>query len=351
MKISIGTIVQWYEIKLFPLYIESLNKAIEHAYNELGMDLRIYIDIKLAMNIDLEKPINNSDISDIYNEWLKITNTIESPNIQILAGTMPYGLMSGMSTVVSLEQCTVADYRRWFNSTYSKISDVLIWGETDMLAPKTMFTDIYQLHQYTSQESISCWIATFGSCKMWDVSWQRLEHAEFEGKQFIENDTENWWSLKYNMTLDEMNEINERNAEKSRELYVFPQNIPRKFNGCGLVISSEIILQGMNIPENIFFVHEDTAFMNIINRQMSISTPITQFVFKNVLLVHNRKHPLKRTGILDEESIPDSDVGAKRKTHAWYPIANEMCWNNANNIGNTMWYSYSWRDVFEQIEN
>lgn len=351
MKIAIGTIVQWYEIKLFPLYIESLNKAIKHAYDVLGMDLQIYVDIKLARNTDLEKPTTEMiDADDIIFEWFQITKTIESPNVQILEGNIPAGLMSGISTIVSLEQCTVAGYRRWFNSTYSKITDVLIWGETDMLAPKTMFTNIYQLHQYTSQESISCWVATFGSCKMWDVSWQRLEHVDFEDKPFIENDTENWWSLKYNMTLAEMDEINERNIEKANELYIFPPNIPRKFNGCGLVISSEIILQGMNIPENIFFVHEDTAFMNIINRQTQMNTPtIPQFVFKNVLLVHNRKHPLKRIGIMDEESIPDSDVGAKRKTHAWYPIANRMCWDNVNNIGNISWNSYSWKDVFESI--
>ena len=137
MKIAIGTIVQWYEIKLFPLYIESLNKAIKHAYDVLGMDLQIYVDIKLARNTDLEKPTTEMiDADDIIFEWFQITKTIESPNVQILEGNIPAGLMSGISTIVSLEQCTVAGYRRWFNSTYSKITDVLIWGETDMLAPK-----------------------------------------------------------------------------------------------------------------------------------------------------------------------------------------------------------------------
>ena len=38
---------------------------------------------------------------------------------------------------------------------------------------------------------------------------------------------------------------------------------PHKFNGCGLVISSEVIKSGVNIPKSVFFVHEDTAFMHI----------------------------------------------------------------------------------------
>ena len=41
-----------------------------------------------------------------------------------------------------------------------------------------------------------------------------------------------------------------------------------KFNGCGLVISSDLIKAGVNIPRSVFFVHEDTAFQNIFTRLM-----------------------------------------------------------------------------------
>ena len=82
---------------------------------------------------------------------------------------------------------------------------------------------------------------------------------------------------------------------------------PFKFNGCGLVISSDVIKVGVNIPKSDFFIHEDTAFMFSLTK--TLSNEIPQFVFKNILLVHNRKHPKKRSCILgesDENYIDDN---------------------------------------------
>ena len=88
---------------------------------------------------------------------------------------------------------------------------------------------------------------------MWDDTWKPLEHPDFTVKPFIENDYDNWWSLKYTMTKDEMNKINDKTEEL--EVITLPQH---KFNGCGLVISSEVIRAGVNIPRSVFFVHEDS---------------------------------------------------------------------------------------------
>ena len=52
-----------------------------------------------------------------------------------------------------------------------------------------------------------------------------------------------------------MNKIN----NKIEELDVRTVN-SYKFNGCGLVISSDVIKNGVNIPKSTFFIHEDTAF-------------------------------------------------------------------------------------------
>ena len=94
---------------------------------------------------------------------------------------------------------------------------------------------------------------------MWDESWKVLEHPDFTEKPFIEDDYDNWWSLKYTMNIDEMNKINEKVEELDvRTLDQF------KFNGCGLVISSDVIKAGVNIPKSSFFVHEDTAFQNML---------------------------------------------------------------------------------------
>jgi hypothetical protein len=139
------------------------------------------------------------------------------------------------------------------------------------------------------------------------------------------------------MSADEMYEIN----EKVEDLDVRVLN-EFKFNGCGLVISSEIIKAGVNIPRSVFFVHEDTAFQNVMIRLFGNSIP--QYVIKNVLLVHNRNHPKKRMYIRGERE--DGTMNEKRRSNDWYVKANQMCEHNAYNLFNQS-KTYTWNDVFE----
>jgi hypothetical protein len=109
-----------------------------------------------------------------------------------------------------------------------------------------------------------------------------------------------------------------------------------------LVISSEVIKSGVNIPNSVFFIHEDTALMVMTNK---ILGDIPQYHFKNILIVHNRKHPNKRKFIKGEESYSDSELDKKRKTHNWYVTANRMCLDNCYNLFNPMYKSFTWEDV------
>ena len=112
----------------------------------------------------------------------------------------------------------------------------------------------------------------------------------------------------------------------------------------GIIISSEVIKSGVNIPRSAFFVHEDTAFLNSMIKMFGGSIP--QYIIKNVLLVHNRKHPEKRNYILGEDGIDKANVGGKRLTHEWYKKANKMCEHNAYNMFNQS-KTYTWKDVFK----
>ena len=170
---------------------------------------------------------------------------------------------------------------------------------------------------------------------MWDDTWKPLEHPDFTVKPFIENDYNNWWSLKYTMTKDEMNKINSKTEEL--EVITLPQH---KFNGCGLVISSEVIRAGVNIPRSVFFVHEDSAFMWMTNKVLG---NIPQYVIKNILLVHNRNHPDKRMYIEGERK--DGTMNEKRRSNEWYVKANKMCEQNYMNLFNPNYKSFSWKDV------
>jgi len=313
-KFAIGCLVQWYEIEIIEEYIISLKKSLKNIKNNKN----IIIDFTFVKNQDLEK-INKSEMSmDMIQE--KFINIIES-------------FPQDINWRVTDELVTIADYRRWFNDYYCEKVDVLMWGESDSLLPKQTFEILDNLHQAVEKDTPK-YLGFFGTCKMWDDSWKQIEHDDFTDKPFIEGDIENWWSLRYTMSKDEMNDIN----DKTNELEVSVAS-PHKFNGCGLVISSEVIKAGVNIPESVFFVHEDSAFMQMTNKVLG---NIPQYVIKNVLLVHNRKHPDKRKYIKGEEG-PEGG----RRSHEWYMKANRMCEQNYINLFNPNYKSYTWEDVWK----
>jgi hypothetical protein len=213
---------------------------------------------------------------------------------------------------------------------------VLVWGESDMLVPNPMFIVLDSIHQLQSNETPK-YIATFAGCKMWDESWKELEHPEFTN--FNHSDSkEDWWSLNYDMSIEEMNSFNDKITELDVRVVQ-----PHKYNGCGLVISSEVIKSGVNIPKSAFFVHEDTAMMLMTQKVLG---DIPQYHFKNILMVHNRKHKDKRNYIVGETG---NTIGQKRNSNKWYTVANQMCEQNVYNMFNSQYKSFTWEDVWKSI--
>tara|TARA_Y100000310_G_scaffold67274_1_gene62558 strand:- start:55 stop:582 length:528 start_codon:yes stop_codon:yes gene_type:complete len=173
---------------------------------------------------------------------------------------------------------------------------------------------------------------------MWDESWKSIEHVDFTDKPFINDDEDNWWSIRYTMTIDEMNKFNDKVDEL--DIVTLPEH---KFNGCGFVISAEAVKAGVNIPKGTFFI-DDTALWHMAKK---VLPDMPQYHFRNVLIVHNRKHPNKRSYILNEGDIDYIDD--KRKSTDWYNIANEFCKINDANIFNPSHKFYTWDDVWKKI--
>ena len=217
-----------------------------------------------------------------------------------------------------------------------------MWGESDSLIPRQTFQILDNLHS-SVKEKTPKYVSFFSTCKMWDESWEVLEHPEFTVKPFIDMDTvdtENWWSLRYNMNIDEMNAFNDKVEEL--DIRVINQY---KFNGCGLVISADVIKSGVNIPKSAFFIHEDTAFM--LQLQRLFGGEIPQYVIKNILLVHNRKHTKKRFYVEGEDGVVPGDVSGGRLRHDWYKRASDMSHHNTYNMFNQS-KIYTWKDVFDE---
>jgi len=314
-KFAIGCLVQWYEINVLEEYIETLMEAVdEYGKENVEIDI-LFVTNQQLEQIDDRKATMLGLLNKFYFQCKKLNKLNYNCNIE------------ETNTLV-----TIADYRREFNNTYCTEVDVLVWGEADMLVPKQAFTVLDTLHQRVQPK----YIATFGICKMWDNTWKPLEHPDFTDKPFIENDYDNWWSLKYTMTKKEMNEINAK-VERP-ELRMITDH---KFNGCGLVISSEVIKAGVTIPQSVFFVHEDTAFMLMLKKLLK-DTP--QYIIANILNVHNRNHPEKRKFIKGETG---GTLNQKRRSNEWYVKANKYSEENCYNIFNPNHKSKTWEDVWK----
>ena len=323
-KFAIGCLVQWYEIQIIHEYIDSLVDAIEHAGNKKN----IILNFEFIKGQQLEKFDGPpKEFEDLCSKFIKIIEDLKSKDYNV-------DLKFHKDKIYS-----IADHRREFNNNYCEKVDVLIWGETDALLPKQMFVVLDSLHQQVKDKTPK-YLGFFGGCKMWDDSWKSLEHPDFTDKPFTEGDTKNWWSLRYTMNKDEMNAINDKTTEL--DVQVLPQH---KFNGCGLVISSEVIKAGANIPKGMFFVHEDSSFMFMTNK---ILGNIPQYVIKNILLVHNRKHPKKRYKVKGEADIDPTDTGMLRRQHPWYQKAYDGSSANLSNLFNPNFKFFSWKDVFKK---
>ena len=307
-KFASGCLIQWYEADIVDEYLSTLRAAIN------SYDGEVAVDIIVSLNEDLEKCISDEALD-------------------LCLRTISYSISKNkFENTTTYDLITIADYRRTFNTIYCDTADLLIWGEADMLVPIQMFQALDNLHQNVITPK---YIATFGICKMWDDSWKPLEHVKFTDKPFIENDYDNWWSLKYTMDAKEMNAINDISELDVHLLQT------HKFNGCGLVISSEIIRAGVNIPKSVFFVHEDTAFMLMIQKVLG---DIPQYHFKNILAVHNRNHPNKRKYVQGESG---DTLNKKRRSNDWYVKANSFSEQNCYNLFNPNYKSFTWSDVWK----
>ena len=326
---AIGCLIQWYEIELIEEYLQSVKNAVDVVDNKENVIIDLYFNCSQELEKVDEGQITISDIKHKYRDIIKK-----------LFGDLEYGGYNIHSYIndVSNSMYTIADYRRDFNDKYCIKVDVLMWGESDSLIPRQTFQILDNLHT-SVKENTPKYVSFFGTCKMWEESWLPIEHTEFTDKPFVDGDTENWWSLRYNMNIDEMNSFN----DKIEDLDIRSIN-QYKFNGCGLVISSDLVKSGVNIPKSSFFIHEDTAFM--LQLQQMFQGSIPQYVVKNILLVHNRKHTKKRSYIKGE--LKSDDVSGGRLRHDWYKKASDMSHHNCYNMFNQS-KTYNWNDVFGDV--
>ena len=285
-KYVVGTNVMWFEIEMYEDFIEGLINLLD---NDIENKENVMIDLCLNLSQHLEK----LDVSKITED--KIIDKFYTGVDRI----KELGYEVNTFQVERDEFYFHADYRRDLNYNYCKIVDYVMWGETDCFFPKEAFEALENLYTYTNEEGIHKYIACFADRKMWDSSWDDTVHTDYVDIEFVDDDKQhlNLNQSKSQLPIETMNEINSTIDELDIRVINYP-----KLDGSCLVISSDLIKFGVNIPSCM--IYNDDHGLSIMSQKL-MGQNYKQFVFKNLLKVHARRHPKKRLYVL-EENNPNS---------------------------------------------
>ena len=316
-KYIIGTHIMFYEIDMVGEHIDSIINAVQNIDNPENVTVKLLLNkSEYFERINIEQ-LTDKQLTDKYND--------------LISRLSHSGVTLDCNTYSDNKPLTMVDFRRDLNYYGCRDNDFVIWGESDCLIPPETFQTLEQLKEYTNSQNIHRYITTFAVRKMWDDSWKPLEHPEMTDKPLHPRTLPDGslnpvafsepYSISYTMSIEEMNDINDR-ADGAEILTL---NAP-KFDGSGLIISSDLIKAGANIPLGIFgLAAEDTAFM--YSCLQVLGNNYKQFIIKNILKVHNRQHPKKRRYALD---MVEEQESTQRIKGDWYNKLRDMNKKNLN---------------------
>ena len=282
-KYVIGTHIMWFEIEMYKDFIDGLVNLLETVENKEN----VTIDLCLNLSQNLEKiDYNQITDSDILEKFKKGVWELTELGCDVVY------------TVHTQEDGFYlhADYRRDLNYRYCKKVDYVMWGETDSFFPREAFQSLESLSQYTDEQNIHRYIMCFADRKMWDDSWNPTVHVDYENLEYIDDENHHLHKTqaKSQLSIKEMNEINSKVEDFDFRSINYP-----KIDGSCLVISSDLIKSGVNIP--LCLIYNDDEGLAISAQQLCGQNFI-QFICKNLLKVHARRHPQKRLYVLNEDN-------------------------------------------------
>ena len=289
-KYVIGTHIMWFEIEMFKDFVEGLVNLLETVENKEN----VTVDLCFNLSEKLEK----IDKNKIKKHELLIKFKKGVAEIESLGFVVEHNVCDGDDFYFH------ADYRRDLNYNYCKKVDYVMWGETDSFFPKEAFQAIETLSEYTKEQNLHKYLLSFADRKMWDSSWDPLVHTDYEHLEFIDDDKGhlNPNQAKSQISIKKMNEIN----AKSKEFNFTYINRP-KISGACLVLSSDLIKFGVNIP--LCLLYNDDEGLSIMCEKL-LGKNFIQFICKNILHVHARRHPNKRLYVKGENN-PHSFIDQK----------------------------------------
>ena len=289
-KYVIGTHVMWFEIEMFTDFIDGMINLMGTVENKDAVE----VDFCFNLSQKLEK----IDIDKIDEKQLLVKFSNQVNRLKAIHPNVKWRVYDGNDFYFH------ADYRRDLNYNYCKKVDYVMWGETDSFFPKEAFQVIETLSEYTNKQNQYKYLLSFADRKMWDSSWDPLVHTDYEHLEFIDDDKGhlNPNQAKSPMAIEKMNEINAKVDE-----FNFTYITKPKISGACLVLSSDLIKFGVNIPSCLLY--NDDEGLSIMCEKL-LGQNFIQFICKNILHVHARRHPNKRMYVEGEDN-PYSFINQK----------------------------------------
>lgn len=246
--------IMWYESKMINETLDSLLSALE--YSSLEVDLKFCLNSQTY----LETPMNGR-AEDMFEEFIQ------------------HPIMKRAEIIYKTDNDTFYNIGDWRREMYNNEYKYTVWGESDCLIPKDFFYILSQLQIPTPH------ILSFASRKMWDSTWDCVEHIDLEK---YERTVENPYQapIPYNSSdVITQRELDEFNNKTDIEVQL---NNTVKIDGSLLCISKGMDFQF--IAEDMNFVREDFCAETVFKIKR-----IPQYVVKTRMKGHNYSHPLKRT--------------------------------------------------------
>ena len=283
-KYVIGCHVMFYEIEIYKEYIVGLINLLETIDNIVN----VYLDLCFNVSEKIEKidtdKISKEKLLKLFKEGITRLKDINIPHIKW--------------NIITPEDDFYfhADYRRDLNYYYCKKVDYIMHGETDSFFPKEALQALESLSEYTNENNIHRYIVCFADREMWDPSWDPTVHPKYIDHVFEDGPDShlNPNQAKSRMSIEEMNKINSE-IEDFDFTYI---NEP-KIDGSCLVLSADLVKFGVNIPPCL--IYNDDHGLSIMSGKL-LGKNYMQFICKNLLKVHARRHPEKRLYVLNEDN-------------------------------------------------
>ena len=274
----------FYEIKIYKEYIDGLINLLETVDNKEN----VYLDLCFNVSEKIEKidtdKISKEELLKLFKEGITRLKDINIPNIKW--------------KIITPEDDFYfhADYRRDLNYYYCKKVDYIMHGETDSFFPKEALQALESLSEYTNANNIHRYTVCFADRKMWDPSWDPTVHPKYIDHVFEDGPDShlNPNQAKSRMSIEDMNKINSE-VEEFDFTYI---NEP-KIDGSCLVLSADLVKFGVNIPPCL--IYNDDHGLSIMSGKL-LGKNYMQFICKNLLKVHARRHPEKRLYVLNEDN-------------------------------------------------